>query len=53
METAVTFIALGALLLIGMLADEVGHRTRLPRVTLLILCGWPLDQPLSIFCRMC
>lgn len=39
METAVTFIALGALLLIGMLADEAGHRTRFPRVTLLILCG--------------
>lgn len=39
MDMAVTFIVLGALLLVGMLADEVGHRTRLPRVTLLILCG--------------
>lgn len=36
---AITLIALGALLLTGMLADEVGRRTRLPRVTLLILCG--------------
>lgn len=39
METSTTFIALGTLLLIGMAADEIGHRTRLPRVTLLIVCG--------------
>lgn len=39
MEIAHTLMAVGALLLIGMLADEIGHRTQLPRVTLLILCG--------------
>lgn len=39
MDIATTLIAIGALLLTGMLADEIGHRTRLPRVTLLILCG--------------
>ncbi|GGB38370.1 potassium transporter [Roseibium aquae] len=39
MDHAITLISLGLLLLVGMLADEIGHRTRLPRVTLLILCG--------------
>ncbi|GAB2186835.1 cation:proton antiporter [Roseibium sp. LAB1] len=39
MEIATTLIAIGVLLLLGMLADEIGHRTQLPRVTLLILCG--------------
>ncbi|MEP0232261.1 cation:proton antiporter [Roseibium sp.] len=39
MDHALTFIGLGLLLLVGMAADEIGHRTRLPRVTLLILCG--------------
>lgn len=39
MEIATTLIAIGALLLLGMLADEIGHRTQMPRVTLLILCG--------------
>jgi Kef-type K+ transport system membrane component KefB len=39
MDIAQTLMAIGALLLIGMLADEIGHRTQLPRVTLLILCG--------------
>lgn len=39
MDLAVTFMSLGALLLIGVFADEVGHRTHLPRVSLLILCG--------------
>ena len=39
MDIATTLIAIGVLLLAGMLADEIGHRTRLPRVTLLILCG--------------
>lgn len=43
MESA-TFIALGALLLLGLLADEVGTRTRLPRVTLLILFGFLIGQ---------
>jgi len=39
MDIAPTLMAIGALLLTGMLADQVGHKTRLPRVTLLILCG--------------
>lgn len=39
MDLAPTLMAIGALLLVGMLADEIGHRTQLPRVTLLILCG--------------
>ncbi len=33
-------IALGVMLLFGMVADEIGHRTRLPRVTLLIIVGF-------------
>mgnify|MGYP001821158722 CR=1 FL=1 len=32
-------IALGGLLLVGLLTDEIGRRTRLPRVTLLVLFG--------------
>ena len=39
MELHVVFLALGGLLLIGVLADEVGRRTRFPRVSLLIVLG--------------
>lgn len=39
MDLAVALISLGLLLLVGMAADEIGHRTRMPRVSLLILCG--------------
>ncbi len=39
MQFHFVFLALGALLLAGMVADEVGRRTRLPRVSLLILIG--------------
>ena len=39
MDIHFVFLALGGLLLIGMLADEIGRRTRLPRVTLMILFG--------------
>jgi len=39
MDVAQTLMAIGALLLAGMLADTIGHKTQLPRVTLLILCG--------------
>ncbi len=39
MELRVIFLTLGALFLIGLIADQVGRRTRLPRVTLLLLCG--------------
>jgi len=33
------FLTLGTLFLLGLFADQVGQRTRLPRVTLLLLCG--------------
>ncbi len=39
MEIHYIFLALGGLLLIGMVTDELGRRTRLPRVTLMILFG--------------
>lgn len=32
-------IGLGLLFLLGLAADALGHRSRLPRVTLLLLCG--------------
>ena len=39
MDMHAFLIALGALLLVGLVADEIGRRTSLPRVTLLILFG--------------
>ena len=39
METYVLFIVMGCLLLVGLVTDEIGRRTRLPRVTLLMLFG--------------
>jgi Kef-type K+ transport system membrane component KefB len=39
MDLPVLLIALGALFLTGLLADELGRRTRLPRVTILLACG--------------
>ncbi len=39
MELHVTFLTLGALFLAGLIADQIGRRTWLPRVTLLLLCG--------------
>jgi NhaP-type Na+/H+ or K+/H+ antiporter len=39
MEMQVIFLTLGALFLLGLIADQFGRRTRLPRVTLLLLCG--------------
>jgi len=41
-ETA--FLTLGALFLAGLAADAIGHRTRLPRVTLLLLIGIAVGQ---------
>ena len=38
------FLTLGGLLLIGLVADEIGRRTRFPRVTLLILFGFAVGQ---------
>ena len=39
MELTSVFLTLGALFLAGLFADTLGRRTRLPRVTLLILLG--------------
>lgn len=38
-DVALFFLSLGALFLAGLIADLVGRRTRLPRVTLLLLIG--------------
>ncbi|NEK23619.1 cation:proton antiporter [Sulfitobacter sp. JBTF-M27] len=34
-----TLLALGILFFAGLLADQIGRRTRVPRVTLLLMCG--------------
>lgn len=39
MQLDLVFLTLGALFLMGLVADELGRRTRLPRVTLLLLTG--------------
>ena len=39
MDLITVFLTLGGLFLAGLLADQVGRRTRLPRVTLLLACG--------------
>jgi len=39
MDLPTLLIALGALFLVGLAADTIGRRTRLPRVTLLLACG--------------
>ncbi len=39
MDLALAFIVLGILFLAGLASDELGRRTRLPRVTLLLCCG--------------
>lgn len=39
MDLSQLFLLLGALFLAGLVADQVGRRSRLPRVTLLIGCG--------------
>jgi NhaP-type Na+/H+ or K+/H+ antiporter len=39
MEVHFLLLTLGGLLLVGLVADEIGRRTRWPRVTLLILVG--------------
>ena len=40
--TAETLITLGVLLLLGLVTDAIGHRTRLPRVTLLVIFGFAI-----------
>ncbi|KPP84306.1 MAG: transporter, CPA2 family [Rhodobacteraceae bacterium HLUCCO07] len=39
MDLGPVLVTLGALFLIGLAADSLGRHTRLPRVTLLLLCG--------------
>ncbi len=39
MDVHLILLTLGGLLLVGLVTDEIGQRTRLPRVTLLILFG--------------
>ncbi len=39
MDIHLIFLVLGSLLLIGLMANEIGRRTRLPRVPLMILFG--------------
>ena len=39
MELSSIFLTFGALFLAGLAADQIGRRTALPRVTLLMLCG--------------
>lgn len=39
MDLATVFLTLGALFLAGLLADQIGRGTPLPRVTLLLACG--------------
>ena len=38
-QTDGILVTLGALFLVGLAADMLGRRTRLPRVTLLLICG--------------
>jgi Kef-type K+ transport system membrane component KefB len=42
MEIHHTLLVLGGLLLLGLVADELGRRTRIPRITLLILLGFAI-----------
>ncbi len=44
MDLALLLITLGALFLAGLLADTLGRKTRLPRVSLLLLCGIAVGQ---------
>lgn len=44
-DLAHLFVALGLLFLAGLAADQIGARTRLPRVTLLLLCGIVVGAP--------
>lgn len=39
MEISHILLILAGLFSVGLAADQIGHRTRLPRVTLLLLCG--------------
>lgn len=43
-QTDGILVTLGALFLVGLAADALGRRTRLPRVTLLLVCGLIVGQ---------
>ena len=45
MSQSTGFIVLGLLFLLGLVADMVGHKTRLPRVTLLLILGVAMGRP--------
>ena len=45
MAPDITFIALGALFLAGLAADMLGRRTKLPRVTILLVLGMLIGAP--------
>ncbi len=44
MDTGSLFLSLGVMFVIGLVADLVGRQTRIPRVTLLLLCGLAAGQ---------
>ena len=44
METEILFLTLGAMFVVGLSADQIGRRTRIPRVTLLLLSGLAAGQ---------
>ncbi|MCC1493718.1 cation:proton antiporter [Cognatishimia sp. F0-27] len=44
MDLGLFFAAIGALFLAGLVADQLGHATRLPRVTMLLLLGLLVGQ---------
>ncbi|MBT8458353.1 MAG: cation:proton antiporter [Boseongicola sp.] len=39
MDIALILVSVGTLFVVGLVADQIGRRTRLPRVTLLLCCG--------------
>jgi Kef-type K+ transport system membrane component KefB len=39
MDATILFLTLGGMFFIGLAADQIGRLTRVPRVTLLLLCG--------------
>lgn len=44
MDNDILFLTLGAMFIVGLGADQLGRRTRMPRVTLLLLCGLVAGQ---------
>lgn len=44
MEIETVLLTLGGMFIVGLAADQIGRRTRVPRVTLLLLCGLMAGQ---------